>query len=168
MSISSSNDLHIMIQVFVICSFILLVKYEMSQLYGANLSNHPDEDKMIFKLDEKSDQKRKERQAANDVENIPMHLTIFWAAFIIQCLAIATGKGHSETIVLTALMIAYTCARILFTICYIFALQPYRTLSHVFSLFSVIGASAITVSIALQIDVDLLLSYSDSCKQVTN
>jgi hypothetical protein len=36
---------------------------------------------------------RRERQFLNDLENIPFHMVIFWAAFLIQNFQNASGNG---------------------------------------------------------------------------
>ena len=143
-----------MVQTFALCTAFLYSKYFFSQMYGMNDANHPQEDADVLgtRLEAPPGIQRKERQFANDLENIPMHLSIFWAAFIVQNYVNASNKGEQTTTALTCLIVIYTALRTTFTICYIFRLQPYRTLAFVLGNFCVFGASAILIAAAFQLD----------------
>ena len=41
----------------------------------------------------KPDQARRARAFANDMESIPFYMSIFWAAFLVEILAIEGGTG---------------------------------------------------------------------------
>ena len=131
-------------------------------MYGANPAQHPEEDSetLGLKLEAPTGGQRKERQFANDLENIPMHLSIFWAAFILQNYVNASNKGVQTTTALTCLIVIYTALRTAFTVCYIFGLQPYRTLAFLLSNFCVFGASALLVAAAFQLDMGSVFSSS--------
>ena len=86
------------------------------------------------------------------MENIPFHSAIFWGAFVVQCFTNACEKGQNETLALTALIIIYTIMRILYTICYIFALQPFRSLVWMLGLFCPLVAACVMVSSAFQFE----------------
>ena len=133
-------------QSYSICSSILLVKYIFAQVYGANLQNHPQEDEKLMKITVPEDMKRRERIFANDMENIPFDMVIFWGALLIQIYAITSGRANSETIALICFIAIYTACRVLFTIFYIFALQPYRSLAWGLGRLSVLGAAFVMVS----------------------
>lgn len=91
-------------------------------------------------------------QFHNDIENIPFHTAIFWGAFVVQCFTNACNKGQNETVALTALIILYTMFRIMYTICYIFALQPFRSLVWALALFCPLVAACVMVSSAFQFE----------------
>jgi len=71
---------------------------------------------------------RWQRIIGNDLENIPFGLIFGWAAFI------ASGN---ETVNMVA-MIVFTVARILHTIFYAHAVQPFRSLSWAFGMLSIL------------------------------
>jgi uncharacterized MAPEG superfamily protein len=142
-----------MFQVYSITSLVLLVKYFVTMMYAINPDDHPDEDEKIMGVKEvPSDIKRRKRTAANDTENIPLHFAIFWAAFVVQNFCNASGNGQNETMALTCLIMIYTGFRGLFTLCYIFALQPWRTLSFISSQMTVFATAIILVVSAFQVD----------------
>lgn len=90
----------------------------------------------------------------NDLENIPFHTAIFWSAFIVQCFANLNGKdiGQRETVALTALIAIYSCLRLSYTMCYVFALQPFRTLCFILANCSVGGAAIVAIVSAFTLD----------------
>ena len=123
-----------MIYAYGACTLILAIKYQVSQFMGMNPDNHPSEDEKLLgdraKVDSAEDLKRRVRQAANDVENIPFNMLIFWAAFAIQTLNnFGDDAGEAGTKGLTVLIIVYTIARVCYTICYLLKLQPFRSIS---------------------------------------
>jgi len=89
---------------------------------------------------------------ANDIENLPLHLGVFWAAFLLQCFANASDNGKYETAALTALFPIYAGSRVLFTLFYICKIQPFRSIMFIIAVCSVVGAGALVVAAGFQID----------------
>ncbi len=98
--------------------------------------------------------KRRFRQAANDVENIPWNMVVYWAAFGVQNLLNLTSnsKGQSGTRALTALIIIYTIARCMYTVCYLLSLQPFRSITFLIGALSTWAAAAVLMYASSQID----------------
>jgi uncharacterized MAPEG superfamily protein len=147
-----------MFQVYAISSLILLVKYFVTIMYATNPDDHPEEDAPYITGKAPPDIKRRTRTAMNDLENLPMHLGIFWAAFVVQNYCNASGKGQEETVALTCLIMIYTGFRGLYTLCYVFALQPLRTLSFIASQLAVLATSIILVVAAFKVDMTAIYS----------
>ncbi len=142
-----------MFQVYAICTLAMHIKYFVTIMYAANPDDHPEEDaKMLAGRATPPDIKRRNRTAANDLENVPFHFVIFWAAFIVQSWCNASGNGDKETVALTCLIVIYVALRFAFTFCYVFALQPWRTMFFMLSQFTVFATSCVLVASAFQID----------------
>ena len=137
--------------VYTICTLILFMKYFFSTLWAINNDNHPEEDKIFQPAPVPADIKRRERVFMNDVENIPFHMAILWGAFIVQNYCNYAGHGNHETSALIILMIVYTIARFLFTICYLFALQPFRTICFLISQFTIAATCIVMIISGFQI-----------------
>eukprot|EP00600_Ochromonadales_sp_CCMP1393_P006216 CAMPEP_0174959850 /NCGR_PEP_ID=MMETSP0004_2-20121128/3397_1 /TAXON_ID=420556 /ORGANISM="Ochromonas sp., Strain CCMP1393" /LENGTH=164 /DNA_ID=CAMNT_0016208197 /DNA_START=41 /DNA_END=535 /DNA_ORIENTATION=+ len=142
---------------YAMCTLLLFIKYFFVQMYSANMNNHPEEDKMLPSAPVPENIKRRERMFANDTENIPFHMVVLWGAFVVQCYANLTDEGKNETIALTVLMCLYTLCRILHSVFYAFALQPFRTISFVLANFTVAAVAIVMVVSAFQVDTDSFL-----------
>ena len=138
----SSAEWEQMIEIYSICTSVLFLKYFFSQLYASNMSYHPPEDAFLGPAKVPADIARRERAFANDLENIPFHMLLFWATFLVQCMANASGNGLHGTIALSAVIVVYTASRISHSVCYYFGIQPFRTISFL------IGNCAVFVVIA--------------------
>jgi len=150
----SSDEWNTMVIAYAASTLALFVKYMMSLIYASNTGHHPSEDKDYQLPPPPEDIVRRERQFSNDLENIPMHLIVFWAAFIIQILVNASGNGgRNGTLALTVLVITYAASRCLFTICYVFSAQPWRTICWVISTLSVITAACFLMYSAVELDI---------------
>ena len=80
-------------------------------------------------------------------------MSIFWAAFIVQNFANATGSGGRDgTLALSCLFLIYTLARSLFTICYIGSFQPWRTITYMMGTLSVLTTGAFLIYSAVELD----------------
>ena len=152
------HEINQMFQVYAICTLIIFLKYLFCQFYGANKSNHPLEDKMGDVLP--ANIKRRERNFANDMENIPFDFVIFWAAFILQRDAIMSRNGGSETLAVTALIVIYTGSRILFTVFYLCAMQPYRSLAFALGRLTVAITAFVMISSAFKVNFRVILNGS--------
>ncbi len=157
--------------VFAIMTLCLLVKTTAAIMMAANPSNHPQEDYDIgiMKKDQPVPDKRLERSAANDLENIPFHYGIFAMALVIQNAANTSSlsnkkeNGLVETRLLTAIFICYTIFRYIYSVSYFFSLQPWRTLSFVGSLVCVLITACLMVASATQINMCPSYSGMSAC-----
>jgi uncharacterized MAPEG superfamily protein len=152
-SMAKDLALNQLTQTYAICSLFMFLKYFFCLIYGANWSNHPPED--TEKLGDRpvpEDIKRRERCFLNDVENIPLHLVLFWAAYLVCFLALSSGKGEEEALGLLILFAIYTGSRTLYTICYIFGLQPWRTIVFGIANLSVVTSCCMLISLAFKMD----------------
>jgi len=127
--------------------FVFLLNF-FGLFKASDPTNHPAEDSAIGVDDSKREEhaKRIEEQgvdrwtriSANQLENFPIHLFVFWGA--------ASISGNLAAI--SYCFTAYATFRFLFVICYLNGIQPFRTFSFVFSQFSVVVAIVIAVSTA--------------------
>ena len=152
------NELDQMFQVYAICTTVIFFKYIFSQVYGANFNNHPKEDTDKFgEMPVAEDIKRRERTFANDMENIPFDMGIFWAAFVLQSFAIISRNTGMETLTITVLIIIYTGSRVIYTICYVCALQPYRTIAWILARLAVVITACVMISSAFKVNFQVIL-----------
>ena len=149
----SKEEWNTFVIIYAVSTVCLFIKYSMSLVYASNTGNHPSEDKQFQLPAPPEDIRRRERQFANDMENIPFHMSIFWAAFIVQNFANATGNGGRDgTLALSCLFLIYTLARCLFTICYIGSFQPWRTITYMMGTLSVLTTGAFLIYSAVELD----------------
>ena len=128
----SAHEWNIFVISYAASTVAIFLKYTFSLVYASNTGNHPEEDKQFSLPPPPEDIRRRERQFSNDMENIPLQLLLFWAAFIVQNFANASGDGgRYGTLALTSLILIYTFSRIMFTACYLFGWQPWRTIFFV-------------------------------------
>ena len=164
MGAPDSQIINQLIQTYSICTLFLFCKYIAAMFYGVNFKTRPPEDKAIIGEKAQTDVdeelvKRKERTFLNDVENIPFHVAIFWAALLVEILAISSGEGDKECMALLCLIVIYTAMRTLFTICYIYGLQPYRTIVYMLANLSAGATTCITVSCAFKMDANKIIFF---------
>lgn len=153
----TADEWNNLVKIYAVSTAVLFLKYTVSLFYAANSGNHPSEDKIFLLPPPPEDIRRRERQFLNDMENIPVHLAVFWAAFVLQTMQNATGNGgRTGTLALSALMIIYVVSRCLFTVCYIRAIQPFRTVFYILGTASVFVACGFLLNSAMQIDVSTL------------
>ena len=149
----SKEEWNTFVIIYAVSTVVLFMKYSMSLVYASNTGNHPSEDKQFQLPPPPEDIRRRERQFANDMENIPFHMAIFWAAFNVQNYANATGNGGRDgTLALSCLFLIYTLARCLFTICYIGSYQPWRTITYMMGTLSVLTTAAFLIYSAVGLD----------------
>ena len=86
--------------------------------------------------DEYSVVRRWRRIVANDAENLPIGLAILWFSWLISI-------DLDE--IMAILMIIFTSARCLHTICFAWQLQPWRTLIWLVGIFAVLAAPIIAL-----------------------
>jgi uncharacterized MAPEG superfamily protein len=169
MGAPDSQSINQLIQTYSICTLFLFCKYIFAMYYAVNFNKRLPEDKVVLGGLEKTEaektqsdeeiQKRKERTFLNDVENIPFHVAIFWAALLVEILAISSKEGDKECLALLCLIVIYTSMRTLFTICFIFALQPYRSIVYAIASLSVLATLCITVACAFKLDASKIIFF---------
>mgnify|MGYP000885501608 FL=1 len=146
------NRINIMFISYSINAMVIFIKYFFSSAMGRNPNNRPAEDKME-KVDENDELiKRKWRITANDVENIPIDMSVFFIAFLITCFAVLSKQGENEAFGLTVLICIYTFARIMFMIFYLTKAQPWRTIAFIIGKISTLCALGIMVSSAFKVN----------------
>lgn len=151
----SSEEWNNFIRIYAVSTVVIFTKYTLSLFYAANSGNHPAEDKIFLLPIQPEDIRRRERQFLNDMENIPVHLAIFWAAFIIQNLQNAGGSGgRNGTLALSISFLIYTISRALYTLCYIHGIQPFRTIFYILGTSCVIAACICLIYASTQIEMD--------------
>jgi len=159
MAYRNYQEINQMFQVYSICTLTIFLKYIFSQVYGSNYNHHPEEDYKLGELKVPEDVKRRERNFLNDLENIPFDFVIFWAAFLVQCFTILSGSGKQETLALICLIVIYSGMRVLYTLFYICALQPYRSIVWIIARLAVITTASVLVSSAFKVDSAVFLAY---------
>ena len=76
-----------------------------------------------------TEEERWKRIVQNDLENIPITITLMWVAYI-------CGGDNVTNIVLASL---FTLGRIMHTICYIYSLMPWRSFAWLFGIIGSVG-----------------------------
>ena len=156
MTAPSSNEWNTLVITYAVCYLILYLKYVVVLTITADAGHHPKEDEkyLIFDKLEGDHGNRLKRILGNDMENLPMQGVIFWGALVIQIFQNASGNGKTETFALTALVIIYTASRVLHTVFYYFAVQPYRSLMFMIALFATFSTCGLMINSANGIDFD--------------
>lgn len=160
---ANSENLNQMFQAYSICTFILVTLYGITQKIAMNWNNHPIED--TEKFGDKiipQNIKRRERAFLNNLENIPIDLIVFWVAFLVEVFNLISGSTGNECLALIILIAIYTTARVLFTLFYYLALQPYRTIVFFLGKFSMTGAACVLISSAFRFNGQVFLQKNFS------
>lgn len=160
MTAPTNIEWNFMIKMYSICTFILLCKYSISNYYSMYTDDLIDDNNDKIKYIETVQDKRNKRQFLNDLENIPIHLTVYWATFMIQMYSNASGKGSNETLILTFLILFYTCSRILYTLFYFIGYSSLRLLFYFISLGCVFITSIYLMLAAFNTDMVSAFSYT--------
>jgi hypothetical protein len=161
MGTPTSEQWNQLFQVYAITNLVLFIKYYVSVIY-ASVSDHPsfeDDIKIVPDVFAQVSIKRRQISATDDVENIPIHLFVFLAAFIVQNFCNASGHGESETLALTSLLIIYCACRSLFTVLYLFALQPYSNVVFLISQITIFATLCLLVVASFQVEVRKVFPY---------
>jgi hypothetical protein len=134
---------------------LLFIRYLLFNFLGANPDNHPKEDSKFFTLKKNPNEDRAFRLnkiSENDTTNMSYDIIVFFGAFIMNCFGVLNKKGESEAIALMVLISVYTFFRISFSLCYLFALQPWRTICFVFTKTTTMIACCIMISLSFKIE----------------
>lgn len=153
---ASGDDVNHLLRTMALCTFAILFKYIVTLFWSADLASHPAEDKMEHLIPTEEAQiaalKRKQRIFGNDIENIPIHLVIFWGT--LQMIMYSLSQDNSKDTVkgLQGLVIIYTIGRYGHTLCYAFALQPFRTICFAIAQLSALTTGILMIYAAFQAD----------------
>ena len=154
-----------MIQTFVICNLVLFLLYYFAVFSSVDHSKRPPEDVAVGQYqnpddtvievtgDAKVRKLRYERHLNNNTENLPFNIALFWGAFIIQNIQNMSGEGKTNTLCLTVVIVTYTGFRVLYTICYLQKLQPWRSFMYILALFSTLAAIINMIIAAFNTDI---------------
>lgn len=151
MGAPTEKEWNAMIQTFAICNLILFLLYYFSVFSSIDKTKRPPEDvavgqynnpdSLVPETAEAKERKlRYERHLNNVTENLPINVALFWGAFIIQNLCNMSGEGKKNTICLTVVIATYTGFRVLYTVCYLCKLQPWRSFMYLLALGSIMTA----------------------------
>ena len=158
-AVTTGSELNSLTRTLGMCTLALFIKYVFVLFWSVNMANHPPEDKPQDKpqedklVDANSDEamKRKERILANDVENIPIHMVLQWACYLM--IVEASDRDGSSNLVkaLQALVIIYLLGRYGHTLCYAFGLQPWRSIFFIFAQLSALITAFLVAYAAFQV-----------------
>ena len=149
----NSKEWNTFVRSFATCFAALFAKYFIAQILSIDPDNHPEEDQGVLAPPPLEDARRKKRIFANDMENIPIHMAIFVMAFIVQYLLnTQPNKGQNGTRALNNLVIIYTVCRYLYSIFYLFKLQPCRTIAFLLAQLVVFSTLIVMIISAFEFD----------------
>jgi len=132
-----------------VCTVALFLSAKFANFYGANIDEHPAEDVVLGKQPPvPADIKRRMRIIMNTVENVPIELSLFWAAFISVLTQSLGGGGAQEALALNVLFPIYTASRIAFVAAYARGLQPARTIVFALATFCALAAAGVLLASA--------------------
>ena len=138
-----------MVVTYAACTVALFLVVKFGNFYGANMAEHPPEDAILGKMPPvPADIARRQRSIMNNLENVLLDLTIFWAALVAVVVQAGNGSAPQEALALTILLPIYTAARAGFTASYICALQPHRTVCFVVGTTCSMAAAGVLLSSA--------------------
>ncbi len=147
--ITQNSNLQVALVVYAVATVVLLLAVKFSNFYAADMSDHPAEDAVLGKLPPvPEDIKRRKRIIANNNENVPIELAVFWAAFISVLVQSVGGGGKEEALALTVLVAVYAAARVAFVAAYALALQPARTIAFAVAMSSTVAAAGVLLASA--------------------
>lgn len=125
--------------VAILCTALAYFMTFEANVKALNPNNHPAEDSALPRFDERKREyearirsqggvDRWSRVAANQLENFPFHLWVYWSALM---------AGQQNVAYVFA---AYMAFRVIYVVCYVYALAPWRTVFFLFSTISTLSA----------------------------
>jgi uncharacterized MAPEG superfamily protein len=157
--LAKGDDINQLARTMGMCTFAILIKYIGVIVYSINYADHPAEDDkggekapVVEDANATAIVKRKARALANDLENIPLHMVVYWATFLMINMTLTESDSAFTVAALNGFMIMYTIFRYLYTLCYVFALQPFRTICFALALLCTVATSVVLVYAAFQLD----------------
>ena len=147
--LSSNPGLQNLLVTYAVCTVLLVLTVKFSNFYGANMDEHPPEDVVLGKQPPvPADIKRRGRIIANNLENIPVDLALFWAGYVSVLTQSLGGGGKDEALALNVLLPVYTAARLAYVAAYARGVQPARTIVFAIATTSAISAAGVLLSSA--------------------
>jgi uncharacterized MAPEG superfamily protein len=136
--------------IYAVCTSLLYFVFKFSTFYCVNANERPPEDAALAKLPvpEPAEYKRRVRLLGNNIENVLIDLSLFWAAFVAVLALSIAGGGKQEALALSVLLPVYTAARLAFTVAYARAIQPLRSLAFSAALACVVAVAGVLLSSA--------------------
>ena len=95
-----------------------------------------------------ADIRKRQRVVMNNLENVPYDALVFWAAFVSVLAQSIAGGGQQEALALNVLLPVYSASRVAFTVFYVRGMQPFRTISFVVGMCSVVSAAGVLLASA--------------------
>lgn len=126
------------------CTLVLYLMQFAALVAGRDKNNHPPEDTVIGVNEEaraadrdarSAGPTRWERIAANQGENFPVALAVLWGAYLL----------NPGSPIRMAWILSFTGLRIVWLICYLLGLSPWRTIFFFLSVFVCLGAIVYTL-----------------------
>ena len=145
------------------CTLYLACLFSFTKMSAINEEKRPSEDTSVLQpakamLDKLTpeDKLRRERVLGNNMENIPLALIVFWAAFVLQYSLNYqdVDTNNKTTVGLTALIVMYTVLRTVHNVSYMYAIQPLRSIAFLLGEFTFLATCAMLVYLATQFDFD--------------
>lgn len=140
-----------MLVIYAACTVVLYLVYKFSCFYCVNAPDRPPEDATLpAKLPElePAELKRRQRLLGNNMENVLVDLSLFWAAFVAVLVQTIAGGGRQEALALSILLPVYTASRVAFTVAYARAIQPLRSIVFTVGISCVFAAAGVLLSSA--------------------
>jgi len=136
--------------IYAVCTVVNYLVFKFSTFYCVNANERPPEDAALAKLPvpEEAEYKRRVRLLGNNIENVLIDLSLFWAAFIAVLVQSLAGGGKQEALALSVLLPLYTAFRLAYTVAYARALQPLRSIAFSAALSCVIAAAGVLLAAA--------------------
>jgi uncharacterized MAPEG superfamily protein len=145
---SMNSALPNLLVTYAVCTVVLFFVVKVCNFYGANMDDHPPEDALLGTQPPVPDDiKRRMRLIMNNLENAPMDLALFWAAFI-SVLVQSSSGGKEEALALNVLLPIYTAGRLVYAVAYARGLQPLRSICFATSLSCTVAAAGVLLSSA--------------------
>jgi len=145
---SMNSALPNLLVTYAVCTVVLFFVVKVCNFYGANMDDHPPEDALLGTQPPVPDDiKRRMRLIMNNLENAPMDLALFWAAFI-SVLVQSSSGGKEEALALNVLLPIYTAGRLVYAVAYARGLQPLRTICFATSTSCTVAAAGVLLSSA--------------------
>ena len=147
--LTSNPGLQNLLVTYAVCTVLLVLTVKFSNFYGANMDEHPPEDAVLGKQPPvPADIKRRGRIIANNLENIPVDLALFWAGYVSVLTQSLGGGGKEEALALNVLLPVYTTARLAYVAAYARGAQPARTIVFAIATTRAISATGVLLSSA--------------------
>ena len=133
---------------YAVCTATLLFTVKFANFAAVNSEERPAEDAMFKMPPPPADIRKRQRVVMNNLENVPYDALVFWAAFVSVLAQSIAGGGQQEALALNVLLPVYSASRVAFTVFYVRGMQPFRTISFVVGMCSVVSAAGVLLASA--------------------